>query len=134
MISLQAYHTLARSLMSPDGTTEEDNDNILIRVRPNMQVALRRAQLTEENKAKFIEGMRQLEGIEGGPSYVAMAGQDQFHLTQTQALVAIAIGKAFGLWGIVPYVMGDEAANAMFERDTIRLLPMVTGLKVAKAG
>jgi len=125
-MQIDEFLALIRSLLS----AETDGDSVkLIEVMPGKMVAIKSEGLTPENREKFIAGVSKIPKIHKGLSYLNMADVPEFPMSQSQAIIVQAVGKAFGVWNLSPVDLGSkEMRDIMIQTDTQKMLPMNTGL------
>lgn len=131
---LAHFNQLLRDLLSDE--TETSEKTLLVRYAPEQVIALRREALTKENKVRFVKVLGELvSNLDQPHSYRTMiecAGRGKcsgVHLSFPQARAAIAIGRAFQLWNIIPVdVVDPESWDEIFRKDVEGNFPAHSGL------
>src|SRR5205807_166408 len=100
---LEDFRVFALSMLADEAASEGDGA-LFVSVLPGMLFAIRKAALTDENKARFLAAMRQLPEVREAREVVSAMLEDdalvpggEQSLAVGLALLSLAIEEAFGL-------------------------------------
>ena len=131
-MSLEELREYLKAVLSIERENTEQTQ--MVSLMPSMSVALKRSMLGEEHKIGFIKAMMKIPNVTKGLSHMAMTNVESLPLEPREALICQALGKAFGVWEIVPMnIEHEEMRKSWIESDTVGMLPMNTGLRVRDA-
>jgi len=128
MVRMDEFKEMIKSLITV--YVEGDTDIRTIQIMPDLNITLKRSELTEENRQIFIRGVTQIPNIHKGVSHINMTDCPEFPLSSHQALIIQGVGKAFGVWDLSPMNMPEAQRNITIDSDVVGMLPMNTGLNV----
>jgi len=119
---------LKSMLAEEEDVARNGEDIVLIRIMPDLNVAINRSALNDENRLKFIKAVQTVPNVHRGLSHLAMTDVGTISMDKNTSLICQAVGRAFKLWSLMPMDLEKSSIDQMVKDDSFNLLPSNTGL------